>query len=95
MFFSKRKLQIQPDASEPAGLTEAQLDAVAGGDPGYGVGTAYTSGVPGAQNVVHAVKATEITPSQTPVNDDSGVFVGSGYSTAFEANPSTYVGRAR
>jgi hypothetical protein len=75
-------------------VAEAELDMVAGGiNPGFGVGTAFTSGVEGALNVAHVLIATENAPAQAPPSANNQSSVGSGSITAGPGNPSNFVGR--
>jgi hypothetical protein len=75
-------------------VAEAELDMVAGGiNPGFGVGTAFTSGVEGAQNVRHVLIATENAPEQAAPSADNQSMIGSGSITAGPGNPSNFVGR--
>jgi hypothetical protein len=75
-------------------VAEAELDMVAGGiNPGFGVGTAFTSGVEGAQNVAHVLIATENAPAHAPPSVNNESQVGGGSITKGEGNPSNFVGR--
>jgi hypothetical protein len=74
-------------------VAEAELDMVAGGDPGFGVGTADTLGVEGALNVEHVLIATENAPNQAPPSVNNQSMIGSGSITAGLGNPSNFVGR--
>jgi hypothetical protein len=75
-------------------VAEAELDMVAGGiNPGFGVGTAFTSGVEGALNVAHVLVATENAPAQAPPSVNNGSTIGGGSLTAGAGNPSNFVGQ--
>jgi len=94
MLTPRKKIVTQNDAQQPVELTDIQLDMVAGGiNPGFGVGTAFTSGVEGAQNVAHVLIATTNAPAQAAVSAQNASLVGSGSITAGEGNPSNFVGR--
>jgi hypothetical protein len=92
MLSPRKKIATQNDPGTVE-LIDTELDMVAGGiNPGFGVGTAFTSGVEGAQNVEHVLVATENAPEQAPPSADNQSEVGSGSITAGSGNPSNFVG---
>jgi hypothetical protein len=93
MLSPRKKSATQNDAQRTVELIDTELDMVAGGDPGFGVGTAFNLGVEGAKNVVHVLVATENAPAQAPPSEDNRSEIGSGSITAGSGNPSNFVGR--
>jgi hypothetical protein len=94
MLSPRKKIATQNDAQQTVELIDTELDMVAGGiNPGFGVGTAFTSGVEGALNVAHVLIATENAPNQAPPSANNGSLIGSGSITAGAGNPSNFVGR--